>query len=170
MSRENYYFCTKCCNEASTSCLLHKQLIQKFQPSEIKHLPIRRRYQCKVCFKLGFTADINIKCYFCKSTNIKLVWNSSGWLFDLNICGPYPRPLKWKESGCGQEIKLKGFDKNCQFKKMERNEAENQKSFEEKYIERKLQSVIGKIIAEIDTTDEGRERLRIMARNHQINK
>ena len=105
MSRETYYFCTKCCNEASTSCLLHKQLIQKFQPSEIKHLPIRRRYQCKFCFKLGFTTDRNIKCYFCKSTNIKLVWNSSGSIFEFNICGQYSGQLKSNELGCGLENK-----------------------------------------------------------------
>ena len=54
---------------------------------------------------------------------------------------------------------------------MDREKAETQtKSFEEKYIEGKLQSVIGKIISEIDTTEEGRERLRKMVRNQQINK
>ena len=73
MSRETFYFCTKCCDKASTSCVLHRQLIQKFQGSEIDYLPIRRRFECQFCFKLGFEAGGNIKCSFCKSTNIKYV-------------------------------------------------------------------------------------------------
>ena len=54
---------------------------------------------------------------------------------------------------------------------MDREKAEIQtKSYEERYIEGKLQSVIGRIISEIGETEEGRERLRKMTQNHKINK
>ena len=69
------------------------------------------------------------------------------------------------------KIKLERFWGELSIEIMDREKAETQtKSYEEKYIEGKLQSVIGKIISEIGTTEEGRERLRKMVRNQQINK
>ena len=92
-------------------------------------------------------------------------------IFEFNICGRYSGHLKSNELGCGLEIKLERFWGELSIEIMDREKAETQtKSYEEKYIEGKLQSVIGKIISEIDTTEEGRERLRKMVRNHQINK
>ena len=53
---------------------------------------------------------------------------------------------------------------------MERDEAKKQKTYEESYIEGRLQSVLGRMISEIDTTDEVKRRLRLIAQNNKINK
>ena len=71
-----YYHCTRCCKEATPSCLLHKQQIEIFLGSEIEKLDIRRQYQCNFCSKIGFSSSATITCWFCNSRDIKLVQSS----------------------------------------------------------------------------------------------
>ena len=68
------YFCHRCRNEATVSCIGHKQLLELFLNREIEKLPKRQRFRCKQCNRLfhGSTAG-KIKCPICNNTdNISL--------------------------------------------------------------------------------------------------
>ena len=69
-----YYHCTRCCKEATPSCLRHKQQIEIFYGSEIEKLDRRRQYQCNFCSKIGYSSSATITCWFCNSRDIKLIW------------------------------------------------------------------------------------------------
>ena len=69
----HYYHCTRCCKEATPSCLRHKQQIELFLGSEIEKLDRRKQYQCNFCSKIGFASATAIVCWFCQSTDIKLL-------------------------------------------------------------------------------------------------
>ena len=76
MNRRTYIHCNRCCAEASPSCLKHKQLIEIFYGTEIDKLRRRRQYECKFCFKIGYSDSERITCRFCRSRNIKVLnWN-----------------------------------------------------------------------------------------------
>ena len=68
-----YYHCTRCCKEATPSCLRHKQQIELFYGSEIEKLAVWKQYQCNYCTKIGYSSDSRIICWFCSSTSIKLL-------------------------------------------------------------------------------------------------
>ena len=70
--RPAYYHCTRCCKEATPSCLRHKQQIELFLGSEIEKLSTRKQYQCNQCTKIGYSSESRIVCWFCSSTSIKL--------------------------------------------------------------------------------------------------
>ena len=72
--RPAYYHCTRCCKEATPSCLRHKQQIELFLGSEIEKLSARKQYQCHQCTKIGYSSESRIICWFCSSTSIKLFW------------------------------------------------------------------------------------------------
>ena len=73
MKKVSYIHCTRCCAEASPSCLKHKQLIEKFYGTEIEKLSKRKQYECKFCFKIGYSDSERITCRFCRSKNIKVL-------------------------------------------------------------------------------------------------
>ena len=72
--RTAYYHCTRCCKEASPNCLRHKQQIEIFLGSEIEKLAVWKQYQCNQCTKIGYTSEDRIICWFCSSSNVKLLW------------------------------------------------------------------------------------------------
>ena len=71
--KATYYHCTRCCREATPSCLRHKQQIELFYGSEIEKLSVRKQYQCNQCAKIGYSSDSRIICWFCSSPSIKLL-------------------------------------------------------------------------------------------------
>ena len=73
MNRVSYIHCTRCCAEASPSCLKHKQLIEIFYGTEIEQLRRRKQYECKFCFKIGYSSSERITCRFCRSRNVKVL-------------------------------------------------------------------------------------------------
>ena len=87
MNRVSYIHCTRCCAEASPSCLKHKQLIEIFYGTEIEKLRRRKQYECKFCFKIGYSSSERIICRFCRSRNIKVLnWyipNKCAWSTSL---------------------------------------------------------------------------------------
>jgi len=74
---EVYYHCGRCNKQATPSCMEHRQQIEIFRGTEINSLLVRQRYECKFCFKTGFASVENgtgrIECYFCKSTDVRLI-------------------------------------------------------------------------------------------------
>lgn len=72
-NKSAYYHCTRCCKEATPSCLRHKQQIELFYGSEIEKLAVWRQYQCNYCTKIGYSSDSRIICWFCSSTSVKLI-------------------------------------------------------------------------------------------------
>ena len=67
-----YYHCTRCEQSAQLHCIGHKTQILKYYGNEIDAIPIRRRFQCQVCFRIGCFSYISeriYKCTFCNSTN-----------------------------------------------------------------------------------------------------
>ena len=73
MKKVSYIHCTRCCTEASPSCLKHKQQIEIFYGTEIEKLRRRKQYECKFCFKIGYSNSERITCRFCRSRNIKVL-------------------------------------------------------------------------------------------------
>ena len=71
--KRTYFHCTRCCGEANINCLNHKQQIEKFFGSEIDKIPIRKRFRCTQCTKMGFSEENTIKCEFCQSERIQLI-------------------------------------------------------------------------------------------------
>ena len=67
------YYCTRCCKEATPSCIQHKQQILIFYGLEVEKLNRRRRYECNFCSKLGYSSSATITCWFCNSRDIKLI-------------------------------------------------------------------------------------------------
>ena len=69
---KTYYHCTSCCKIAGPSCAAnHRHRIEKIFGTEIQNLPIRRRFECQECKKIGFSSDPRYKCTFCLSFNTK---------------------------------------------------------------------------------------------------
>ena len=68
-----YYHCTRCQQIAGINCISHKNQILKYYGNEIGDIPIRRRFQCRDCFRIGFTSEKIYKCTFCNSTNSLLI-------------------------------------------------------------------------------------------------
>ena len=64
-----YYHCTRCEQSARLHCIGHKTQILKYYGNEIDAIPIRRRFQCRDCFKIGYTSERIYKCTFCTSTD-----------------------------------------------------------------------------------------------------